>query len=67
MDEYFRIRFSQENKWKRGTTFIYLFNHKASASFTEIFKGGRENYYGERYLANVTKSELSIIFKSYQV
>lgn len=46
MDEYFRIRLSEENKSKRGPTYIYLFNHKGSASFSEIFKGGRENYYG---------------------
>lgn len=46
MDEYFRIRLGKENKGKVGPTYAYLFNHKASASFTEIFKGGRENYYG---------------------
>lgn len=46
MDEYLRIRLSNNKNRKIGTTYVYLFAHKASASFTEIFKGGRENYYG---------------------
>ncbi|XP_059619894.1 venom carboxylesterase-6 [Phlebotomus argentipes] len=44
-DEYLRIRLTQ-SQGKRGPTFVYLFAHKGSASFTEIFKGGREKYYG---------------------
>lgn len=51
MDEYFRNRLSETNKNEVGPTFVYLFNHKASASFTEIFKGGRENYYGNVFIS----------------
>ncbi|XP_041788891.1 juvenile hormone esterase [Anopheles merus] len=50
MDEYLRIRLLGHNKrnstFKIGETYVYLFAQKASASFTEIFKGGAENYYG---------------------
>ncbi|XP_053670190.1 juvenile hormone esterase [Anopheles nili] len=50
MDEYLRIRFlnnsQRQSQVKAGPTFVYLFAQKASASFTEIFKGGKENYYG---------------------
>lgn len=51
MDEYLRIRLLGHNKrnstLKVGETYVYLFAQKASASFTEIFKGGAENYYGK--------------------
>jgi carboxylesterase type B len=43
MIEYLKIRFSNEN---HAETFVYLFTHKGSCSFTEIFKGGAESYYG---------------------
>uniref|UniRef100_A0A182JRH2 Carboxylic ester hydrolase n=1 Tax=Anopheles christyi TaxID=43041 RepID=A0A182JRH2_9DIPT len=50
MDEYLRIRLlglkNQKPTLKVGPTYVYLFAQKASASFTEIFKGGKENYYG---------------------
>ncbi|KAG4076411.1 hypothetical protein HA402_005854 [Bradysia odoriphaga] len=48
MDEYLRIRLLGGNKRtsKPGPTYVYLFSHKGQASFTEIFKGGRENFYG---------------------
>uniref|UniRef100_A0A1B0D937 Carboxylesterase type B domain-containing protein n=1 Tax=Phlebotomus papatasi TaxID=29031 RepID=A0A1B0D937_PHLPP len=45
-DEYLRIRLTKSKGKRVGPTFVYLFAHKGSASFTEIFKGGRENYYG---------------------
>lgn len=45
-DEYLRIRLTKSKGKRVGSTFVYLFAHKGSASFTEIFKGGRENYYG---------------------
>lgn len=49
MDEYLRIRLLGGNKRtsKPGPTYVYLFSHKGQASFTEIFKGGRENFYGK--------------------
>lgn len=43
MIDYLKIRFADEN---RANTFVYLFTHKGSCSFTEIFKGGAESYYG---------------------
>jgi len=42
IDEYLRLRVSQEGV---APTYVYLFDHKGAASFTEIFKGGWE---GER-------------------
>lgn len=49
MDEYLRIRLLGENKRssKPGPTYVYLFAHKGQASFTEIFQGGKENFYGK--------------------
>ncbi|XP_031627736.1 venom carboxylesterase-6 [Contarinia nasturtii] len=43
MDQYLELRLSHENI---APTYVYLFTHKGSASFTEIFKGGQENYWG---------------------
>ena len=50
MDQYLELRLSHK---KRAPTYVYLFTHKAAASFTEIFKGGRENYWG-KFLAEVS-------------
>lgn len=44
LDLYLRKRLTHQ---KSGPTFVYLFSHKGAASFTEIFGGGRENYYGK--------------------
>lgn len=44
MDQYLEMRLSHK---KIAPTYTYLFSHKGSASFTEIFKGGKENYWGE--------------------
>ncbi|XP_017045883.1 venom carboxylesterase-6 [Drosophila ficusphila] len=43
IDEYLRLRMSQEGV---APTYVYLFDHKGAASFTEIFKGGRNEFYG---------------------
>lgn len=43
MDWYLQLRFSKKSA---APTYVYLFTHKGSASFTEIFQGGRENYIG---------------------
>lgn len=43
MIDYIKLRFANE---RRADTFVYLFTHKGACSFTEIFKGGAENYYG---------------------
>lgn len=42
MDLYLQKRIESSNA---GPTYVYLFAHKGSASFTEIFKGG-ETFYG---------------------
>lgn len=47
MDWYLRLRLSQKSA---APTYVYLFTHKGSASFTEIFHGGREAYHGESNL-----------------
>lgn len=44
MHQYLELRFAHKNI---APTYVYLFTHKGSASFTEIFKGGRENYWGK--------------------
>lgn len=48
VDEYLRLRLDTkaQKNMKVGPTFVYLFDHKGSASFTEYFDGGKENYYG---------------------
>lgn len=51
MDEYLHIRLEKSNGQKRptttvGPTYVYLFAQRTAASFTEIFEGGKENYYG---------------------
>lgn len=43
MIDYLKLRFANE---QRAKTFVYLFTHKGSCSFTEIFKGGSEAHYG---------------------
>lgn len=43
MIEYLKIRFTDP---AHADTFVYLFTHKGSCSFTEIFKGGAESYWG---------------------
>ncbi|XP_050088425.1 juvenile hormone esterase [Anopheles aquasalis] len=53
MNEYLRIRLlskktniTSDANVEVGPTYVYLFAQKASASFTEIFEGGKDNYYG---------------------
>lgn len=66
MIDYIKLRFSNE---QRANTFVYLFTHKGSCSFTEIFKGGSETFYGTshaeelQYLFPIRK-DLSYFFNS---
>lgn len=54
-DEYLRNRLletsdtvsSRGSGSSTGPTYVYMFAHKGEATFTEIFHGGRENYYGK--------------------
>lgn len=47
MDEYLRIRLTKSKAIGTvGPTYVYLFAQRTAASFTEIFEGGKENYYG---------------------
>lgn len=43
LDLYLRQRLTHS---KSAPTFVYLYSHKGPASFTEIFGGERETYYG---------------------
>ncbi|EDW26881.1 GL14544 [Drosophila persimilis] len=42
IDEYLRLRLAE----RAGPTYVYLFDHKGAASFSEIFKGERNEFYG---------------------
>ncbi|XP_030378452.1 venom carboxylesterase-6 isoform X2 [Scaptodrosophila lebanonensis] len=42
IDEYLRLRMAAG----KAPTYVYLFDHKGAASFSEIFKGGHDDYYG---------------------
>ncbi|KAH8290099.1 hypothetical protein KR044_013383 [Drosophila immigrans] len=42
VDEYLRMRLQHE----AAETFVYLFDHKGAASFSEIFQGERNEFYG---------------------
>ncbi|XP_037885698.1 venom carboxylesterase-6 [Glossina fuscipes] len=49
IDEYIRLRMSNlltQAHNNAGPTYVYMFEHKGSASFSELFHGGREDYYG---------------------
>lgn len=51
MDEYLHMRLEgaphrSSKAATVGPTYVYLFAQRTAASFTEIFEGGRENYYG---------------------
>lgn len=37
-------------KGNQNNTFIYLFTHKGFASFSEIFGGGKEEFYGTGHM-----------------
>ncbi|XP_011200446.2 juvenile hormone esterase [Bactrocera dorsalis] len=46
IDEYLRQRVVAEKSVKMPPFYVYLFEHRSPASFSELFKGGREDYYG---------------------
>ncbi|XP_058454954.1 carboxylic ester hydrolase [Malaya genurostris] len=48
MDEYLHIRLEGDSRRKTpaGPTYVYLFAQRTAASFTEIFEGGQDKYYG---------------------
>ncbi|KAH8289553.1 hypothetical protein KR054_007143 [Drosophila jambulina] len=45
IDEYMRLRLNQKDA-AVAPTYVYLFDHKGAASFSEIFKGERNEFYG---------------------
>lgn len=62
MDQYLELRFAHKSF---APTYAYLFTHKGAASFTEIFKGGRENYWGKKHWQFViNSSEINWNFSS---
>ncbi|XP_053950482.1 carboxylic ester hydrolase isoform X1 [Anastrepha ludens] len=46
IDEYIRQRVDAKKSLKMPPFYVYLFEHRSPASFSELFKGGREDYYG---------------------
>ncbi|XP_023303516.2 venom carboxylesterase-6 [Lucilia cuprina] len=48
IDEYIRLRLKSYKAAPKNVapTYVYLFEHKGAASFSELFKGGREMFYG---------------------
>nr|AID61344.1 esterase [Calliphora stygia] len=48
VDEYIRLRLKSYKAAPKNVapTYVYLFEHKGAASFSELFKGGREMFYG---------------------
>lgn len=49
IDEYIRLRLKSFKATPKNVapTYVYLFEHKGAASFSELFKGGREKFYGK--------------------
>ncbi|XP_034475720.1 venom carboxylesterase-6 [Drosophila innubila] len=45
IDEYLQMRLHPQHS-KVAPTYVYLFEHKGAASFSELFKGGRNDFYG---------------------
>ncbi|XP_002011173.3 venom carboxylesterase-6 [Drosophila mojavensis] len=43
VDEYLQLRLDDQ---QLAPTYVYLFDHKGAASFSEIFKGARNEFYG---------------------
>lgn len=43
MDAYLRMRLAHKDT---APTYVYLLTHKASASFSEVFNGDPETFYG---------------------
>ncbi|KAM8719542.1 hypothetical protein ACLKA7_005733 [Drosophila subpalustris] len=46
IDEYLQMRLDPDQHSKVAPTFVYLFDHRGAASFSEIFKGARNDFYG---------------------
>ncbi|XP_067639389.1 venom carboxylesterase-6 [Eurosta solidaginis] len=46
IDEYIRQLVAAEKSTKTPPFYAYLFEHRGPASFSELFHGGREDYYG---------------------
>lgn len=45
VDEYLQMRLDEQNP-QLAPTYVYLFDHKGAASFSELFKGQRNEFYG---------------------
>lgn len=68
IDEYLQLRINNYkiNSNSVGPTYVYLFEHKGAASFSELFKGGRDDYYG-KYNSNYIYISNQDIFKHKQL
>lgn len=45
--------------------YVYLFEHRSPASFSELFKGGREDYYGSRRIRRHVSLKNTVNFKKF--
>lgn len=43
MDSYLRLRLANKN---RAQTYVYLLTHNTTASFSDVFEGDEETFYG---------------------
>lgn len=46
VDEYLQLRLDEQQQALPAPTYVYLFDHKGAASFSEIFKGAHNEFYG---------------------
>lgn len=57
-----------EKSVKMPPFYVYLFEHRGPASFSELFKGGREDYYGNNammIIVYVIKSTVNLVKLNY--
>lgn len=63
MDSYLQLRLAKKSS---APTYVYLFTHKGSASFSEVFHGGRENFMGRKLIDISLKRLLFLLYKIHE-
>lgn len=48
--ETLKLRFKQNCNETKSNTFVYLFSHKGSASFSEVLSNGDKTFYGSSHM-----------------
>lgn len=61
MDSFLRMRLAHNDV---ASTYVYLMTHKASASFSEIFNGDPETFYGNKN-NSINNKKSSILNKQF--